>query len=79
MLFLVNSLLSIELFSTGLTHISLASFFGIWANSTNPDQTPQNVASHQGLYCLPMPHKKVHDAEMDHCTFKQLHVSALKL
>ena len=27
-------------------------FFGTQANSANPDQTPQNTASHQGLHCL---------------------------
>ena len=36
-----------------LTHINLASyFFGTWANSTDPDETPQNAASHLGLHCL---------------------------
>ena len=25
-----------------------------WANSVDPDETPQNAASHQGLYCLPL-------------------------
>ena len=25
-----------------------------WANSVDPDETPQNVASHQGLHCLPL-------------------------
>ena len=25
-----------------------------WANSVDPDQMPQNVASDQGLYCLPL-------------------------
>ena len=24
------------------------------ANSVDPDETPQNVASHQGLHCLPL-------------------------
>ena len=24
-----------------------------WANSIDPDQMPKNVASDQGLYCLP--------------------------
>ena len=24
-----------------------------WANSVDPDKTPRNAASHQGLYCLP--------------------------
>ena len=24
------------------------------ANSVDPDETPQNAASHQGLYCLPL-------------------------
>ena len=24
-----------------------------WANSVDPDQTPQNAASDQGLHCLP--------------------------
>ena len=23
-----------------------------WANSVDPDETPQNAASHQGLHCL---------------------------
>ena len=25
-----------------------------WANSVDPDEMPQNVASHQGLHCLPL-------------------------
>ena len=25
-----------------------------WANSVDPDETPQNAASHQGLQCLPV-------------------------
>ena len=25
-----------------------------WANSEDPDQTPQNAASDQGLHCLPL-------------------------
>ena len=25
-----------------------------WANSKDPDETPQNVASHLGLHCLPL-------------------------
>ena len=25
-----------------------------WTNSADPDETPQNVASHQGLHCLPL-------------------------
>ena len=25
-----------------------------WANSVDPDETPQNAASHQGLHCLPL-------------------------
>ena len=25
-----------------------------WANSIDPDETPQNAASHLGLYCLPL-------------------------
>ena len=29
-----------------------------FANSTDPDQTPHNVASDLGLRCLPMSHKK---------------------
>ena len=28
------------------------------ANRIAPDGTPQNAASHLGLYCLPMSHKK---------------------
>ena len=35
-----------------LTHISLVSLFGTKANSADPDQTPQNAASDQGLHCL---------------------------
>ena len=34
-----------------LTHISLA-FCGTWENSADPDQTPQDAASDQGLHCL---------------------------
>ena len=30
----------------------IASFSGTYANSTDPDQTPQNVASDQDLHCL---------------------------
>ena len=25
-----------------------------WANSEDPDEMPQNAASHQGLHCLPL-------------------------
>ena len=25
-----------------------------WANSVDPDETPQNAASHQGLHCFPL-------------------------
>ena len=25
-----------------------------WANSLDPDETPQNAASHLGLHCLPL-------------------------
>ena len=25
-----------------------------WANSIDPDETPQNAASHLGLHCLPL-------------------------
>ena len=25
-----------------------------WANSAEPDETPQKAASHQGLHCLPL-------------------------
>ena len=25
-----------------------------WANSVDPDEMPQNAASHQGLHCLPL-------------------------
>ena len=28
------------------------------ANSIAPDGTPRSAASHMGLYCLPMSHKK---------------------
>ena len=35
-----------------LTQISLASLFGTYANSADPDQTPQDAASDQGLHCL---------------------------
>ena len=36
-----------------LTHISLASIFGgTYADSVDPDQTPQNAASDQGLHCF---------------------------
>ena len=33
-----------------LTHINLASFCGTKANSSDPDQTPHNAASDQGLH-----------------------------
>ena len=26
----------------------------VWANSVDPDRTPQNAASDQGLHCLPL-------------------------
>ena len=35
-----------------LTHISKRPFCGAWANSGDPDQTPQNAASDQGLNCF---------------------------
>ena len=25
-----------------------------WANGVDPDETPQNAASHQGLHCMPL-------------------------
>ena len=25
-----------------------------WANSVDPDEMPQDAASHQGLHCLPL-------------------------
>ena len=28
-----------------------------WANCVDPDQMPQNVASDQGLHCLPLIHQ----------------------
>ena len=39
-----------------------------WANSVDPDQMPQNVASDQGLYCLPFIEQfldRPWDSEMD--------------
>ena len=36
----------------GLTHMSLATFCGTWANSGDPDQTPQYAASGQGLHWM---------------------------
>ena len=35
-----------------LTHLSLASFYGSFANNAEPDQTPLNVASDQVLHRL---------------------------
>ena len=35
-----------------LTHISLGPFYGTKANRIAPDVTPQNAASHLGLFCL---------------------------
>ena len=35
-----------------LTHIRLASFLWNIGNGADPDQTPQNAASDQGLHCL---------------------------
>ena len=35
-----------------LTHISLASLFWGSRQSVDPDQTPQNAASDQGLHCI---------------------------
>ena len=29
-------------------------YFTVWANSVDADQMPQNVASDQGLHCLPI-------------------------
>ena len=34
-------------FSSSLSHLSLASFYGILANSAEPDQMPQNATSDQ--------------------------------
>ena len=34
------------------------------ANRIAPDGTPQNAASHLGLFCLPLSHKK--DARLKH-------------
>ena len=38
--------------SCTLTHISLVSFLWDRGKQCRPDQTPQNAASDQGLYCL---------------------------
>ena len=35
-----------------LNHIPMVFFYGTYANSANPDQTPQNTASDQGLRYL---------------------------
>ena len=35
-----------------LTHLSLVSFLWDIGNSIAPDVTPQNAASHLGLFCL---------------------------
>ena len=35
-----------------LTHLSLAFLLWTWANRIAPDVTPQNAASHLGLFCL---------------------------
>ena len=35
-----------------LTHLCLVSHKGTLANSMDPDQTPQNAVSDQGLHCL---------------------------
>ena len=35
-----------------LAHFRLNTCFGVYANSADPVQLPQNVASDQGLYCL---------------------------
>ena len=37
------------------SHFSMKKFL---ANSIAPDGTPRSAASHLGLYCLPMSHKK---------------------
>ena len=38
--------------NSGLTHLSLGSFYRTLAISAEPDQTPQNAASDQVLHCL---------------------------
>ena len=38
-----------------LSHFSMKF---LCANRIAPDGTPHSAASHLGLYCLPMPHKK---------------------
>ena len=49
-----NMILSCDciIYQVSLTHISQTSFCGTEASSTGPDQTPQNVASDQGLHYL---------------------------
>ena len=40
-----------------LTYVVLHFIYLIWqtwANSLDPDETPQIAASHQGLHCLPL-------------------------
>ena len=51
--------LCVQADSHGLTHISLASFFGASTNNVEPYQTLQNAASDQVLHCL-----------LAECTFK---------
>ena len=36
-----------------LTLLTWKPVMGSWTNSADPDQTPHNVASDQGLHCLP--------------------------
>ena len=52
-LFICFIVLRIKLNSDNhLTHLSLLSPKETLANSVEPDQTPQNAASNQGLHCL---------------------------
>ena len=36
-----------------------------WANSVDPDQTPQNAASDQSLHCLPLIQQYLDTSKLD--------------
>ena len=56
-----------------LTHISLVSHFWDEGNSADPDQSPQDAASDQGLHCLLTGISIKNMAKM-----KKIHLTSLK-
>ena len=49
-----------------------------WANSVHPDEMPQNVASHQGLHCLPLIQKFIDTTSCRNCTCSKFRTSIVR-